>query len=425
MFKTPIGTHDVLPEASARRAALVRAFVELGATYGFGELATPIFEDAAVFGALGEQTDVVGKEMYTFADRSDRQMALRPEGTAAICRAFTQHRPTLPWKVVYGGPYFRYEAPQAGRFRQFHQLGAETLGTDDPDSDVEIIALAADVMRAVGLTQVELLINSMGDGATRAAHHDALSQFLVGVTDQLDPDDRPKVGTHPLRVLDSKRPATIAATTGAPQITDYLDADGEARFRRVLAGLDALSIEYTVEPRLVRGLDYYTHTTFEFKSTALDAAQDTVCGGGRYNGLVESLGGPPTPGIGFALGVERLLLACDAEGTFALDATAPQVWVVDVTDGTAARDLTAVLRAAGIRADRAFDGRSMRAQLKAADRSGAQLAAIVGSDEIEAGTVTLRELRRSSTGDDYEQRSVGRAELVAEARKLLAESQVS
>lgn len=425
MFKTPIGTHDVLPEASARRAALVAAFAELGATYGFGELATPIFESAEVFGALGEQTDVVGKEMYVFADRSDRQMALRPEGTAAICRAFTQHRPTLPWKVTYGGPYFRYEAPQAGRFRQFHQLGAETLGTDDPDSDVEIIALANDVLRAAGLSQVELLVNSMGDHETRAAHHEALSQFLMAVTQQLDVDDRPKVETLPLRVLDSKRPATIAATADAPKITDYLDEAGEARFGRVLAGLDALGITYTVEPRLVRGLDYYTHTTFEFKSTALDAAQDTVCGGGRYNGLVESLGGPPTPGIGFALGVERLLLACDAESTFAVEPPTPQVWVVDVTDGSSARDLCALLRSAGIRADRAFDGRSMRAQLKLADRSRAELAAIVGSDELEAGTVTLRELRRAAAGDGYEQRSVARAELVSEVRKLLTASQVS
>lgn len=419
MFKTPIGTHDVLPGASARRAALASVFAELGATYGFGELATPIFEDAAVFGSLGVETDVVGKEMYSFLDRSDRQMALRPEGTAAVCRAFTQHRPTLPWKVTYGGPFFRYEAPQAGRFRQFHQLGAETLGTDDPDSDVEIIALANDVLRAAGLADVRLLVNSMGDSATRAAHHEALSAFLATVTDQLADDDRSKVQTHPLRVLDSKRRDTIAATVDAPKITDYLDEAAGQRFERVCDGLDALGIDYVREPRLVRGLDYYTHTTFEFQSMALDAAQDTLCGGGRYNGLVESLGGPPTPGIGFALGVERLLLACDAEGTFEVAEPRPQVWVVDVTDGTSARDLCAVLRAAGLRADRAFDGRSMRAQLKLADRSGAMVAAIVGSDEAEAGTVTLRELRRKSTSDDYEQRSVPRSELVAEARRLL------
>ena len=421
-FRTPIGTHDLAPPESGRWVALLGAFIGAADRAGFGYLQTPIFEDIGVFARIGEGTDVVGKEMYEFFDRSDRHLALRPECTASVCRAFAQHRPTTPWKVWYQGPFFRYEAPQAGRYRQFHQIGAETLGTDDPDADVEIIALAAEFFRAIGLTRVPLVANSMGDADTRAAYGEALSGYLGRRADDVDPQDRDKIERHPLRILDSKRPATAAVAAEAPRITDYLSTETAAHFERVREGLDALGIAYAVDHKLVRGLDYYTRTTFEFRAASLDAAQDTVCGGGRYNGLVEALGGPPTPGIGFALGIERLLLACDAEGVFDVPAQRADVWVIDTAGGTAARDLTHELRSAGIRADRAFDDRSMRAQMRAADRSGAEVALIVGTDEVDAGAVTVRPLRRFGGGDERApQRTVARGELLPTLRAVFDE----
>ena len=421
-LQAPIGTHDLLPPDSARWTALRALFAQTAARYGFGLLNTPTFEHAAVFDQVGGGTDVVGKEMYQFADRSDRQMALRPEGTAAVCRAFCQHRPTTPWKVWYEGPFFRYEAPQAGRFRQFHQFGAETLGAADPDADVEIIALAADILAQVGLTQVRLAINTLGDGDTRATYTAALGEYLADNLSQLHEADRAKAATHPLRVLDSKHPDSVAATADAPKIEQFLSPFAAEHFERVLAGLAALGIAYEKEPRLVRGLDYYTHTTFEFQAQSLDSAQSTICGGGRYDGLVEALGGPPTPGIGFGLGIERLLLACDAEAVFAAPSTAVDVWVIDVTDGTAARDLTHSLRAANISADRSFDGRSMRAQIRSADRAGAAAAIIIGSDELASGAFTLRWLRAPFPPPLSEQErelSVPSAEVAAKLREML------
>ena len=418
-FRTPIGTHDLAPPESGRWVALLGTFIGLADRAGFGYLQTPIFEDIGVFARIGEGTDVVGKEMYEFYDRSDRHLALRPECTASVCRAFAQHRPTTPWKVWYQGPFFRYEAPQAGRYRQFHQIGAETLGTDDADADVEIIALAADFFEALGLQQVPLLVNSMGDADTRASYGDALSAYLQRRAGDVDPADRDKIERHPLRILDSKRAATAAVAAEAPQITDFLSSTTAAHFERVREGLDALGIPHEVEPKLVRGLDYYTRTTFEFRAASLDAAQDTICGGGRYNGLVEALGGPPTPGIGFALGIERLLLACDSEGVFDVPTQRAEVWIVDTAGGAAARDLTYELRSVGIRADRAFDDRSMRAQMRAADRSGAEIALIVGPDEAGAGTVTVRPLRRPDGGStDEPQQTVARADLLGTLRTV-------
>ncbi|WP_420444261.1 histidine--tRNA ligase [Candidatus Poriferisodalis sp.] len=418
-FRTPIGTHDLAPPESGRWVALLGTFIDAADRAGFGYLQTPIFEDIGVFSRIGEGTDVVGKEMYEFVDRSDRRLALRPEGTASVCRAFAQHRPTTPWKVWYQGPFFRYEAPQAGRYRQFHQIGAETLGTDDPDADVEIIALAAELFGAIGLQRVPLLVNSMGDADTRLAFGEALTSYLQRRADDVDPSDRDKIERHPLRILDSKRPATAAVAAEAPRITDFLSGETAAHFERVREGLGALGIEHVVEPKLVRGLDYYTRTTFEFRAASLDAAQDTICGGGRYNGLVEALGGPPTPGIGFALGIERLLLACDAEGVFDVPAQRAEVWVIDTAGGAVARDLTHELRSIGVRADRAFDNRSIRAQMRAADRSGAEIALIVGTDEIDAGTVTVRPLRRPDGGSvDLPQQTVPRSELLGTLRAV-------
>ena len=418
-FRTPIGTHDLAPPESGRWVALLGQFIGAADRAGFGYLQTPIFEDIGVFSRIGEGTDVVGKEMYEFVDRSDRRLALRPEGTASVCRAFAQHRPTTPWKVWYQGPFFRYEAPQAGRYRQFHQIGAETLGTDDPDADVEIIALAAELFGAIGLQRVPLLVNSMGDADTRLAFGEALTSYLQRRADDVDPSDRDKIERHPLRILDSKRPATAAVAAEAPRITDFLSGETAAHFDRVREGLGALGIEHEVEPKLVRGLDYYTRTTFEFRAASLGAAQDTICGGGRYNGLVEALGGPPTPGIGFALGIERLLLACDAEGVFDVPAQRAEVWVIDTAGGAEARDLTHELRSIGVRADRAFDNRSIRAQMRAAGRSGAEIALIVGTDEIDAGTVTIRPLRRPDGGSvDLPQQTVPRSELLGTLRAV-------
>ena len=414
-FRTPIGTRDLLPPDSARWEAVVEVFGEHAARSGFGLLNTPLFEDIGVFARVGEGTDVVKKEMYEFSDRSDRRLALRPEGTASVCRAFVQHRPSVPWKVWYQGPFFRYEAPQAGRYRQFHQVGAEVLGTADPDVDVEVVALAWDVLRAVGLKRVLLLVNSMGDSDTRRTYGAALRDHLRSRIDDIDEEDREKIEHHPLRLLDSKRPGTRAVTAEAPQLAEFLGPAAVAHFERVQDGLGSLGVPFAIEPRLVRGLDYYTHTTFEFQSSALEAAQNTVCGGGRYDGLVEELGGPATPGIGFGMGIERLLLACDAEEAFPTPTTAPRVWVVDVADGRSARDLTHALRAAGIHADRSFNGRSMRSQMRSADRSGATLALIVGEQELAERQVAVRRLRDDETG----QLMIPRDTVVEEVCRLL------
>ena len=413
-FAAPIGTHDVLPPESARWTALLAAFARVAGQYGYGMVHTPLFEDLGVFLRMGEGTDVVTKEMYDFEDKGGRRVALRPEGTASVVRAFVEHRPVLPWKAWYVTPAFRYEKPQKGRYRQHHQVGVEALGVDDPDIDVEIVALAERYLRALGARRYRLVVNSMGDHDDRARYDEALRTFLEGVRGDLAEEDRDKVDRNPLRVLDSKRRRTIEATGDAPRITEVLSDGSRARFERVQEGLGALGIDFAVDPRLVRGLDYYTHTLFEFQSGALDSAQSTLVGGGRYNGLVESLGGPETPGIGFGSGVERVLLHLDAEDAFPAPDASVDVFVVDVTDGRQARDLTESLRDAGFSADRAYDGRSMKAQMKAANRSGATAALIIGADEAEAGTVTLRDLR-SGAG----QTTIARAELTTHLRRVL------
>ena len=415
-FQTPIGTSDLLPLGSARWQATLQLFDEVSTRSGFGYLSTPIFEDIGVFSRVGEGTDVVRKEMYEFLDKSDRRLALRPEGTAAVCRAFVQHHPVTPWKVYYHGPFFRYEAPQAGRYRQFHQLGIETLGSDDPDADVEVMALAWEMFQKMGLKQIELSLNSMGDGDTRLRYAEALTEYLNRHRDAIDEEDREKISDHPMRVLDSKRRATRKVTDEAPKISDFLSASAIAHFDRVQDGLTALDIPYKVEPRLVRGLDYYTHTTFEFQSKALSAAQNTICGGGRYNGLVEELGGPVTPGIGFGMGIERLLLACDAEEVFPAPKSSLDVWVIDVTGGSHARNITYELRSHGINADRSFDSRSMRSQMRSANRSGAPIALIIGEDEVAAGNVALR----SMLDNAVEQILIPRDQIAAEVLRSLS-----
>jgi histidyl-tRNA synthetase len=288
------------------------------------------------------------------------------------------------------------------------------LGSEDADLDVEVIALAADLYAGVGLRRVTLLLNSMGDATCRPGYLALLAAHLHSVRDQLCDEHRDRIDANPLRVLDCKRPSCIAATADAPRMIDHLCEPCAAHLARVRAGLDALGVAHVIETRLVRGLDYYTRTTFEFQAEALESSQNAVGGGGRYDRLVEGLGGPPTPAIGFGVGIERLLLACDAEGVFPVPDATVAVFVVDVAGGEAARDLTAALRRAGIAADRAYDGRSMKSQMKAADRSGARLALIVGEDEAAAGTVTVRPLRGGG-----EQETVPRAAVAEHVGGLL------
>jgi histidyl-tRNA synthetase len=411
-FRAPVGTRDVLPPESARWERLVAQFAGEVERAGYGLVLSPMFEDVGVFERVGEGTDVVRKEMYDFEDKGGRRVALRPEGTASVVRAYVQHRPTPPFKAWYAAPNFRYERPQAGRFRQHHQLGVEALGTDDADLDVEVVALARSVCAGLGLTQVTLLLNSLGDDVCRPAYLDQLRSFL-GAADLCD-EHSAGFGKNPLRVLDCKRDACRTATEAAPRLVDHLCEPCAAHFARVRAGLAGLGVTYTLQPRLVRGLDYYTRTTFELAAGSLDSAQNAVGGGGRYDKLAEALGGPPTPGIGFGLGIERLLLACDAEGVFGVPRSNVDVWVVDTTGGAAALGLTHDLRAAGISADRSFDGRSMKSQFKSADRSGARLALVVGDNELAASTVTLRDLRGG------EQETVDRADILEYVQERLS-----
>ena len=358
---------------------------------------------------------MVGKEMYELIDKGGRRLALRPEVTAQVARSYIQHRPPVPWKVWYWGPNFRYERPQAGRYRQFFQVGAEALGAEDPELDVEVIALAERFYRRLGLRRLRLVLNTLGDAICRPAYREALISFLSTRADLLCKEHRGRYRDNPLRVLDCKKPECRAATDGAPRQVDQLCEACKEHWERVQAGLGTLGIGFELDARLVRGLDYYNRTTFEFVSEALGTAQDSIGGGGRYDGLIEMLGGPPTPAIGFALGIDRTLLACDAEGVLQETASHLDAFVVDVVGGGAAVALTDELRSAGLSADRAFGGRSMRAQLGAADRSGAAVALIVGPKESEDQTVTVRPLR-----GDGSQETVARPEVVAKVREILS-----
>jgi histidyl-tRNA synthetase len=406
-FQAPVGTRDVLPPESARWERLIALFATRVGRAGYGLVVSPMFEDIGVFERVGEATDVVRKEMYDFEDKGGRRLALRPEGTASVVRAWVQHRTTLPFKAWYAAPSFRYERPQAGRYRQHHQLGVEALGTDDSDLDVEVIALASGLYRDVGLSRVRLLLNSLGDATCRPAYLDALRSYLLEHRDELCDEHKARIEENPLRVLDCKRESCVRVTEAAPRMIDHLCEECAAHFEKVRAGLEALDIAFELEPRLVRGLDYYTRTTFEFQAPALESAQNGIGGGGRYDALTEQLGGPPTPGIGFGIGIERVLLACDAEDVFPAPEAAVDVFVVDVT-GSAALRLVNSLREAGVRADRAFDGRSMKAQFKAADRSGAAVAVVIGPDELERGIAKVQSL----TGSDKREEEVKLEELV-------------
>ena len=408
-FQAPKGTFDVLPPASARYERLVGRFAGLARRAGYGLVISPLFEDIGVFQRVGESTDIVRKEMFDFEDKGGRHVALRPEGTASVVRAYVEHRPPSPFKAWYVAPHFRHERPQAGRYRQHHQVGAEALGSADPDLDVEIIALACDLYRDLGLERVRLRLTSLGDDTCRPAYRDELLAYLRERQHQLCDEHRDRIEQNPLRVLDCKRDACREATAAAPRMLDRLCAACRAHFERVIEGLDALGIAYDIDPSLVRGLDYYTRTTFEFEAQALESAQNGAGGGGRYDGLVEALGGPPTPGIGFGLGIERILMACDAEGVFPPPEATLDVFVIDTTGGRAARDLTAELRQAGLRVDRAWDDRSWKAQMKAALHSGAALSVVV-----EEQGITIRTLREKGEAETVE-----RDRIVEHVRKKL------
>jgi histidyl-tRNA synthetase len=384
---------DILPPESGRWRRFVDTFAGVVEAAGYGQIIPPIMEDLGVFLRVGEATDIVTKEMYDFEDKGGRRVALRPELTASVCRAMAQHRPQLPWKVWYSGPMFRYEKPQRGRYRQFDQVGIEVFGVEDPLVDVEVIALGWRFYQALGLQQVELIVNSLGEPEDRARYVAALQAYFEANIAGLTEESKLTLAKNPLRVLDSKRDYDAAVVGGAPKIAEFYSEAAAAHFAAVTAGLDALGIPYTIDPKLVRGLDYYRGTTFEYAGGTLNSAQNALGGGGRYGKLVEELGGPPTPGIGFALGLDRTLLACDDEGVFEAPLGAPTVFVVDTTGGFEALRLTEELRCAGINADRAFDNRSMKSQMKASDRSGAEYAVLIGSNELEAGMVTVRPLR--------------------------------
>ena len=415
-LRNPPGTFDVMPADSAPWEAMLAEFAKVVEAAGYGLIITPTFEDIAVFQRVGESTDVVRKEMYDFEDRGGRHVALRPELTASVARAYIQHRPPLPWKAWYAGSNFRFERPQAGRFREFHQLGIEAFGTEDADLDVEVIALGLDYFNRLGITRVELLLNSLGDGTCRPAYRQLLLDYLNAHRDELCDDHRNRLEENPLRVLDCKRPSCQAVVAGAPLQIDHLCEPCQQHLDRVKAGLESLQIPFTIEPLLVRGLDYYTRTTFEYVGHALESAQNALGGGGRYDGLVSAMGGPETPGVGFALGIERILLAVEAEGDRVALASgrAIDVFVVDFAGGELARNLTTELRRAGVRADRAFDNRSPKAQFKAADRSGARLALVIGPDEAASRKVGIKDL-----ATDADQVTVDLDDVVPEVGRML------
>jgi histidyl-tRNA synthetase len=393
-FRAPKGMLDIMPPDSARWERLVAAFATLAGRSGFGLAVTPVIEHIEVFLRLGDSSDVVRKEMYDFKDKSDRHIAVRPELTASLMRAFVEHRPTTPWKAWTIGPNFRYERPQAGRYRQHFQVDAEIVGTNDPDADLEVITLLDGFHRALGLQQRTLYLNSLGDASCRPAYRSALVAYFESRLDELSEESRTTLALNPLRVLDSKREPDQVVIEGAPRMVDYLSDEAGAHFERVTSGLKALGLSYELNNRLVRGFDYYTDTIFEIASHALPGSQNAIGGGGRYNGLVEQLGGPAgTGGVGFGAGIERILLACDAEALFPLPEAPLDIYVIDTTDARQALVISHELRAAGLRVDRAFDARSMKSQMKTADRSGATFAVIIGSDEMADGYVTVKPLR--------------------------------
>jgi histidyl-tRNA synthetase len=395
----PKGVSEYLPPRSASFEWVREKLINPAKLAGYQLMELPVFEDTQLFSrGVGESTDVVSKEMYTFEDRGGRSITLRPEGTAGVMRAVIEHsldRGQLPVKVYYSGAFFRAERPQAGRYRQFYQVGVESIGLDDPAIDAEIIALADNAFKSIGLKRYRLEITSLGDQASRTAHRSDLVQFLAGL--DLDDATRARAEINPLRIFDDKREEIKALMVGAPLLIDYLTAESKTSFDQVCSYLDALSISYVINPRMVRGLDYYTGTTFEFVHEDL-GAQSGIGGGGRYDGLMHTLGGSDLSGIGFGLGVDRVLLAAEAEGVLALKEFASDLYLIPLGESSkqAALLLAQELRGDGFQVEIAFGDRALKGAMKAADKSGSAYAIVLGDTEISSGVV---ELKRMSDGE--------------------------
>jgi histidyl-tRNA synthetase len=397
------GMVDLLPEHTHRWQAIEVTAREHFRRAGVEEIRTPMLEPTDLFArGIGEATDVVGKEMYSFLDRGERSCTLRPEGTASVVRAAIQHGllGQGAQRLWYSGPMFRYERPQAGRQRQFHQIGLEFLGLADPRSDAEGIAIAWDLLAELGVGGLCLEVNSLGDHDDRLRYRTALVQFLEGRRERLDPDSQQRLSSNPLRILDAKDAGTQAVLDEAPSLLEALSSTSRARFDQVLACLEALAIPFRLNPRLVRGLDYYGHTAFEITSSQL-GAQATVCGGGRYDGLVSQLGGPVTPAFGWALGMERLVLLVEAASGERSRADAPDLYVVSRGENAEVMALrwTRQWRSQGLAVALDLSGTAFGKQFRRADRSGARWAAVIGDNEAAEGVVLLKDLRAVAAED--------------------------
>lgn len=417
-FTAPKGIPEYYPPESAGFLAVRDTLRDAARRAGYGHIELPLFEDTTLFArGVGESTDVVSKEMYTFADRGGRSVTLRPEGTAGVIRSVIEHgldRGQLPVKLHYSGAFFRYERPQAGRYRQLQQVGVEAIGVDDPALDAEVIAIADEGYKRLGLTGYRIELSSLGDATCRPDYRAKLQEFLGRLP--LDEATRQRAELNPLRVLDDKRPEVRELVADAPLMVDHLSAESKEHYEQVKQHLTDLGVAFVENPRLVRGLDYYTKTTFEFVHDGL-GAQSGIGGGGRYDGLMAELGGAELSGIGFGLGVDRTLLACEAEGIEVGDRTRCDVYCVPLGE-SAKRRLVAVaagLRAAGVRTDIAYGGKGLKGAMKAADRSGARFALVLGERDVEAGSAQLKDLGSG------EQRSVPLDELVPQVAAAVAE----
>jgi histidyl-tRNA synthetase len=420
--QAPKGTADLLPDVARAWEHMQRVAQELFARYGYEPLYTPLFEHTEVFTrGIGEATDIVSKEMYTFEDKAGRSITLRPEGTASVVRAALEHGLAASGaqaKFYYAGPMFRYERPQKGRMRQFWQIGVEVLGAAEPTADAEVIALLVRYFETLGVPRerMRLLLNSMGDEACRPAYRDTVASFIRAHADDLCDECVRRADTNPLRAFDCKRPGCSAVMAGAPLLRDSLCDECAGHYASVKAHLDRLGIAFEEDPSLVRGLDYYTRTVFEVQVEAGLGSQNAIGGGGRYDRLMEAYGGPPTPGLGFALGFERTLLALEAAGVQVPALPRAEVYVarVDAAVAGEAFALAQALRDAGIATETDHQNRSLKAQFRQADRLGARLVVIVGPDELAAGEVTVRDMT------DKTETRVAREALVSAAHSALA-----
>ena len=396
-LQKPKGTQDILPQESAKWQYVEDFARKTFRKYNYGEIRTPIFEHYEVISrSVGDTTDIVTKEMYDFYDKGDRHITLRPEGTAPVVRSYVENKlfaPEIqkPVKVYYMGSMFRYERPQAGRLREFHQIGAECFGSSNPATDVEMIAMAAQFFKDIGISNVNLELNSLGNPESRTAYRQALIDYLTPLKASLSADSQRRLEENPLRVLDSKEPEDKAAVEGAPSILDYLDEESSTYFAAVRSMLETLQIPYVINTNMVRGLDYYNHTIFEF-TTEVAGSQLTICAGGRYDGLVAYFGGPETPGVGFGMGLERLLLVLDKQGVELPIETALDVYVAVLGTGANGRalELVQALRAQGFAAERDYLDRKLKAQFKSADIFKAKTLITLGESEVESGQVTVK-----------------------------------